>query len=162
MKSRAQIIKSDRKRAAYHEAGHAVVALAMGLPKAKLTLAARTPVNPREEVYCIARVFCAHQSLKPLERAALGYAGWIAEALIEDEAVDLEDLKGERYQFFNESSETDIMLVCSVNETWYARAVVKAHGLVTQHWESAHRTARALLKSKNGWYVANQGDLKIT
>ena len=117
-----KFIPIDKRYAAIHEAGHAVVALDQGAPYAHLTLERDHTRNLETERAF--RAQCRAGKLKgKLKPAARSYAGVLAEMLYED--FDTDEMTAWEYLDVGicSASPTDMIAIANLSPSWRVRAI---------------------------------------
>jgi hypothetical protein len=145
----SEFLAIDKKTVAIHEAGHAVVALKLGCPYAKLTLERDHSRNLETEVAFRAR--CSTPEIKgKLNISARGYAGVIAEMLYD--GLELNQYEVKEYLDFEmwTPSLTDMMSIETVSPNWHKRARKLSLDLLQANWTAVRGVAYALHESPDG------------
>jgi hypothetical protein len=147
MKSKRSIAAQNEARIAralkpiaLHEAGHAYVAMELGSPDAIIKINPRR-WHPKTEVLQF-RGRCGHSPMKSkLHEAATAFAGAVAEVVVRNPSIQIEDCAR---KIPPKLSRSDLKKINSVHPAWRSRALELAWRLVRKNRKSIKWAARAL------------------
>lgn len=130
----------DKERVAYHEAGHAVIALSLHLRFVRLQIEPWHTLIPMDEVFWIGQ--CSYVGARPEHEPMLGFAGLIAEFIHwddwdEDWWLDLE---------LDSISESDAAGI-EKSANWGDDSS-QVYGILSDKWESVEKIAAALIRDE--------------
>lgn len=127
------IAETTRKFTAYHEAGHAVVALALGARNVEAWV--NSPCFQSGVCHMLA-------TFRPGMRPVVGVAGKVAEAIMGDGwDEDFSD-----YHQLGEFSQPDID---AIGDAQLQKVATVAHAILSYQWDFVERIAQALIEKKH-------------
>jgi hypothetical protein len=145
----SEFIAIDKKTVSIHEAGHAIVALKVGSPWAKLTLERDYSRDLETEVAF--RGQCGIGKIKgKLKEAAQSYAGVIAEMLYGDFDIDQNDVRESLEDEMWTPSPTDMVCIDRLSPKLRMRAIKLSLEILQANWTSVKGVAFVLHENRDG------------
>jgi len=145
-----KIQEMDRRYAAYHEAGHGIVAVALGLSGAVLTLFERDPQNHEESTSGGRAHTPGIGKLGTVASAAVGFGGAISVLLLQDPEADLTQVLDALESGNLGLSETDLTLITPLPPSRWPRAIQLSLKKLKENWVALEEMAFVLQEDKDG------------
>lgn len=139
LKHPRHIVERDLAKAAIHEAAHKVVGRHLGIETLGIELEYLPGVDDPLSTKTVAGRI-AHRpvsSVQPLDRAAFGLAGVVAEAILDDADLDAYDLADQLQADWNTMSATDLKATGDLTD----EKVIHTLNMVRAHWDSIRQEA---------------------
>jgi hypothetical protein len=160
------------KLACFHEAGHAVVGLTLGIKQLKITLSEKQERKPNE-LYFVAQTGIYESLCSKADRATYGLAGWVAEELAQEPKTEIDHLILAVHDYMKRGmSATDRRDVKVVKGPALNAALEKSYHLLKEHWLAVEGLAHSLAYNPEGqlyvipWHLDPtapwRGHLKMT
>jgi len=150
----------DRKSGAFHEAGHAVVGLVLGISEVTLIQSPFEPLNATDRFFS-GQVHWIDNLKGNGERGVFGLAGWIAERIAENPETDfLHLLDDVDYYVTYEMSDTDRKMIDGLAGSDLEQAVEMSFEILKKHWTAVQGLAYRLVHNEVGRINAERSDLK--
>jgi hypothetical protein len=163
--NRDEIRRWDKRRTAFHEAGHGVALLALGCPAVRLTL---TPNNPNDfyrNNFYVGQ--CRALWPKQCKPGKLARATWACSGFITHLMNEYPDLDGAHAlglfidQLESDSlSATDKNVFCALHRTWWSRAINLSVETLQMYWTPVRGLAFELHDNYRGEVLATRAVLR--
>jgi len=138
-----EIIGTDVRKAAFHEASHGVVG-------SRFTEWVQICILPSELALapagCVAGSTRFVEIASPVEQAALAWAGFFGERLCDEPKIDFDSLKREAEEKLPEISELDWAMLESIPSENRATGAKVAYDILCAEWKTVVRQAEILIR----------------